>query len=212
MKNSLPKFILINTATEPDQALEQITLASKSGAPWVQLRLKKTPKPQILETASAALQARGPNTLLCLNDHPDLALAAKIPSLHLGKNDLHPMIARNMLGSKCIIGCTVNSVEDANRLAKYLDVIDYFGVGPWRYTSTKENLAPILSPEDYAQIVQILSPKPCYAIGSITPEDLEQVQKLGLYGVALASDVFAHQSPQSRISVWKQLLDTPQED
>lgn len=204
----LPKYILINTASTVEEALSQIQIASEAGAPWVQLRLKHSPKDQIRAAALAAQKNAGPNTLLCLNDHPDLVLATKIPCVHLGKNDLHPLRARNLLGPKTLIGCTVNSIEDAQRLAKYAQHIDYFGVGPWRFTGTKENLAPILSPEDFREICKIL-PRPCYAIGGIKPEDWPLAQELGLYGLAIAGDVFDHPSPQSRISVWNQLFEPP---
>jgi thiamine-phosphate pyrophosphorylase len=54
---------------------------------------------------------------------------------------------------------------------------DYIGLGPLRFTDTKEKLSPVLGFEGYQRIVENLKeqslelPK-IFAIGSIIPEDI----------------------------------------
>ena len=87
------------------------------------------------------------NATLILNDHVHLVKEIGANGVHLGKSDMSPVKARELLGSNYIIGGTANNMEDIRQLHK--SGVDYIGLGPFRFTRTKKNLAPILGIEGY---------------------------------------------------------------
>ena len=88
--------------------------------------------------------------ILVIDDYVDIAKELELDGVHLGKNDMNPIEARNILGGKPIIGVTANSYED---IECYSCVdIDYIGLGPYRFTTTKKNLSPILGIDKYKNI------------------------------------------------------------
>ncbi len=170
--------------------LEQVQALLAGGADWVQYRTKR-PMPlaeRIAEAATLVDLAQRSKAQLIVNDSIEVALRSRADGLHIGKLDMDPVRARNILGPKKILGGTVNSLADAVRAVE-LGVFDYVGVGPWRFTPTKERLAPILSREEFAEILAVLGPLPAVLIGGIVLEDLPAVHALGAHGVAVTGAV-----------------------
>jgi thiamine-phosphate pyrophosphorylase len=96
--------------------------------------------------------------------------------------------ARLILGNTKIIGGTANTFEDA--LQRTAENCDYIGLGPFQFTTTKQNLSPILGLEGYRLIVRQMKAKniqiPIYAIGGITLENVESLMKTGIHGIAVS--------------------------
>ena len=73
----------------------------------------------------------------------------------------------------------------------HLAKVDYIGLGPFRFTTTKENLSPILGLEGYAKLIEQCRKEnidiPVIAIGGIVPEDITEIIETGIYGVAVSS-------------------------
>ena len=73
--------------------------------------------------------------------------------------------------------------------------IDYIGLGPFRFTVTKENLSPVLGIEGYQKIfaelkeVPSLPIPPIIGIGGITKEGVPELLSTGLYGVAVSGAI-----------------------
>ena len=86
--------------------------------------------------------------------------------MHLGVFDDCAKMARVELGEEKLIGETVHSYQEASAV-KSRGVCDYVGLGPFRKSSTKRELIPSLSRDDYIRIIQFLEPIPCYLIGGI---------------------------------------------
>ena len=59
--------------------------------------------------------------------------------------------ARQLLGEAFIIGGTANTFEDV--VQHYRAGADYLGIGPFRFTTTKKNLSPVLGLEGYTAIL-----------------------------------------------------------
>ena len=80
--------------------------------------------------------------------------------------------ARQILGEAFIIGGTANTFEDV--LLHYRAGADYLGIGPFRFTTTKQNLSPVLGLEGYVSILAQMQEAhielPVVAIGGITYE------------------------------------------
>jgi thiamine-phosphate diphosphorylase len=105
--------------------------------------------------------------------------------VHLGSEDLSPVLARRILGPGAIIGASVGSSEEVPRGAE----ADYWGVGPYRSTSTKPDAGEALGPEGLRRIVSLAGGRPCIAIGGVRPEDSAAIQEAGCAGVAVASGI-----------------------
>jgi thiamine-phosphate pyrophosphorylase len=182
----LPKLHYVSQTKEGLTHLEAIENACQAGCKWVQLRMKEVSFEVYLETAIAAKKiCQTYGAKLTINDNAQVALESGADGLHLGKKDLTPSKARTIVGD-LIIGGTANTWEDVLRLSK--EPIDYIGLGPLRYTSTKDNLSPILGLEGYQTILNQMKiaeiDLPVYAIGGIGLDDIEAVLGTGVRGIA----------------------------
>ena len=166
---------------------DQATQLCKAGAKWIQLRMKSAPPQVVKRTADKILPVcRDHGVLLIINDHFQVALETGAGGAHLGKTDFPWAEARSIAGPEMVIGGTVNSLEDA-QAALASRSLDYVGVGPFRQTRTKENLAPIIEETDLEEIVDFLGDLPKVFIGGVTPGDLPVIAHLGADGVAVSS-------------------------
>ena len=86
-----------------------------------------------------------------IDDHVELVKELHADGVHLGKKDMPIAEARQILGKDFIIGGTANTFEDVQM--HYQAGADYIGCGPFRFTTTKKNLSPILGLEGYKAIV-----------------------------------------------------------
>ena len=96
--------------------------------------------------------------------------------------------ARELLGDKKIIGGTANTYEDV--IQRYHEKCNYVGLGPYKFTITKEKLSPIVGLEGYKEIISKLENKgveiPIFAIGGILEEDINPILNTGIYGIAVS--------------------------
>jgi thiamine-phosphate pyrophosphorylase len=108
--------------------------------------------------------------------------------VHVGKEDLPVREARRILGEGKIVGGTANMLDDIRE--HYRGGADYIGLGPYRYTTTKKKLSPILGLEGYREIMRQMAVErvvvPVYAIGGIGVEDVGGLAEAGVYGVAFS--------------------------
>ncbi len=166
---------------------EQVTQLCEAGAKWIQLRMKSAAPHLVERTARKILPVcRDHDVLLIINDQFQVALETGAGGVHLGKTDIPWAEARSMAGPEMVIGGTVNSLADA-RDALASRSLDYAGVGPFRQTKTKENLAPVLERPELEEILHFLYDLPKVVIGGVTPADLPGIADLGADGVAVSS-------------------------
>lgn len=159
--------------------------AERGGVTAVQLRLKDASPRETLRVARALVTALSVPVLL--NDRPDLALAAGAAGVHLGADDLPVALARRVLPPAMIVGA---SVGDASEVPNGLEA-DYWGIGPWRTTTTKPGAGPALGAEGFRRLVARAGGRPCIAIGGVRPEDVPTVIDCGGVGVAVVSGILA---------------------
>lgn len=180
--------------------IEGAKAALEGGCTWIQLRMKDTPSHEILATALRLRElCDGYGATLIIDDHVELVIAAKAHGVHLGKMDTSPAQAREILGDHFIIGGTANTWEDMERLVE--QGVNYIGLGPFRYTTTKKNLSPILGLEGYAAVMKKCREQrintPTVAIGGITKEDIAELLRTGVTGIALSGTILQALNPQA---------------
>ena len=177
---------------------EGIRMALEGGCRWIQLRMKDAHAEEIIACAEEVIPlCRRHGAKFLLDDHVELVRQLGADGVHLGKNDMPVDEARKILGPDIIIGGTANTIEDIIRLHK--QGADYIGCGPFRFTTTKKNLSPILGLDGYKSIVlkmkELGIDLPIVAIGGITVEDIPAVMGTGVSGIALSGAILGAPDP-----------------
>lgn len=186
--------------------LDSVRLALEGGCRWIQLRIKDMDDHEVLPIAIEAQRlCKQYNATFIIDDRVEMVKELKAHGVHLGKNDMPIAEARKILGNDFIIGGTANTFDDV--MAHYQASANYIGCGPFRFTTTKKNLAPILGLEGYRNIVAQMREHnislPIVAIGGIEQDDIAAIMQTGVSGVALSGVVLRADDP---IQKMKQII------
>lgn len=186
--------------------VEGARMALEGGCKWIQLRMKDASDDEVRQ-AAAEIQpmCKEHEAVFLLDDRVELVKELHADGVHLGKNDMPIDEARRILGEEYIIGGTANTFEDIQRIAA--QGADYIGCGPFRFTTTKKNLAPVLGIEGYRDIIAKMRNAginiPMVAIGGITPDDIDEILATGVQGIAVSGTVLNADDP---VAMMKSLL------
>ena len=178
--------------------VEGARMALEGGCKWIQLRMKGATDDEV-RAAAAAIQplCKQHEAVFVIDDRVGLAKELKADGVHLGKNDMPVGEARHVLGEDFIIGGTANTFEDIERLHR--EGADYIGCGPFRFTTTKQNLAPVLGLDGYFTLVNRMRAAgillPVVAIGGIRFEDIPDIMRTGVRGIAVSGAVLGAPDP-----------------
>jgi thiamine-phosphate pyrophosphorylase len=157
----------------------------RGGASAVQLRLKRA---SARELAAAARRLHAAVRIpILINDRPDVALAVGAAGVHLGPDDLPVALARRIAPEGLVVGASVGSEAETAAAG----TADYWGVGPWRVTTTKSDAGDALGGQGFARLVRLAGARPCIAIGGVRPDDVPAVIAAGGAGVAVAAGILA---------------------
>lgn len=184
--------------TEKYSYYDSARMALEGGCRWIQLRMKDA-SPEEVEQEALRVQAlcRTYHAIFIIDDHVELVKKLHADGVHLGKHDMPVAEARRLLGNGFIIGGTANTFDDVKM--HYEAGADYIGCGPFRFTTTKKNLSPILGLEGYRRIVSQMKEAginlPIVAIGGITREDIPAILQTGVTGVALSGTILRADNP-----------------
>lgn len=173
-------------------------LALEGGCRWVQLRMKEATEAEFMAAAAEIGRlCKEHGATFVLDDHVEWVEKTGADGVHLGKNDMPIDEARKILGSDKIIGGTANTFEDVERL--YRQGADYIGCGPFRFTTTKKNLSPVLGLEGYQHIVDQMKSHgidlPIVAIGGILESDIKSIFATGVSGIAVSGGILNAENP-----------------
>lgn len=196
--NEACKFQFISHQTEKMSYLEGIHAALTGLCPWIQLRMKGATDDEVRPIAWKVKEwCKIMSAVFIIDDRVNLVKEVGADGVHLGKNDMPIAEARQILGEDFIIGGTANTFEDV--MAHYEAGADYIGCGPFRFTTTKEKLSPILGLEGYRHIVAEMKAHhvniPIVAIGGITREDIPGIMQTGVSGIALSGSIINAADP-----------------
>ena len=178
--------------------VEGALLALEGGCRWIQLRMKDAEEAEFVSAAKQiAAMCKEYGATFLLDDHVEWVEQTGADGVHLGKNDMPVDEARKLLGADRIIGGTANTFEDVERL--WRQGANYIGCGPYRFTTTKKNLSPVLGIEGYRHIVGQMKEHginlPVVAIGGILQPDIKDVMATGVSGIAVSGAVLNAENP-----------------
>lgn len=188
----------ISHGDSADAQLQGIEAVLQGGCRWVQLRMKDAPQATVAEVGRKAAElCRRFGATFIIDDHVELVHLLGADGVHLGKNDMQPDEARRLLGPAKIIGSTANTLGDIRAAAAA--GADYIGLGPFRFTTTKKNLSPVLGLEGYRSIIAAARAEgialPIVAIGGITACDVAPIRQAGAAGIAVSGSILRAENP-----------------
>lgn len=182
--------------------LDSVRIALLGGCRWIQLRIKNATDDEVRPTAIEAQRlCREAGATFIIDDRVELVRELRADGVHLGKNDMPIAAARQLLGPGFIIGGTANTFADVKAISEAGG--DYVGCGPFRFTTTKEKLSPILGLDGYRHIVSRMQAEgiciPIVAIGGIEADDIQPILATGVTGIALSGAVLRADNPVEKM-------------
>ena len=201
----LGRLQFISHYTEEVSYLEGCRMALEGGCRWIQLRVKGAPDEEVFPLAIQVQRlCKEHDAVFLIDDRVALVKEIGADGVHLGKNDMPVSEARQLLGEEYIIGGTANTMDDICALIG--QGVDYIGCGPFRFTTTKEKLSPLLGAEGYRKLLEAMEEQqlttPLVAIGGITLEDLPLLHSVGVKGFAVSGAILHAPDPVAATRQW----------
>ncbi|WP_462418984.1 thiamine phosphate synthase [Kytococcus sp. Marseille-QA3725] len=183
----LTLYLVTDTARCGERGVPAVVReAVAGGVTCVQLRDKELDDEAFVHLGLEVREAlAGTGVPLLLDDRVHLVHRVGADGVHIGQEDMPPVMARRELGPNALIGLSTHSVEEvraANELPE--GTLDYIGIGPVWPTPTKAAHAPAIGPEG-ARAMRAASRHPGVAIGGISLDSLAELRDTGAEGIAV---------------------------
>jgi thiamine-phosphate pyrophosphorylase len=181
------------TQTRGRDLLVVLEQTLQGGVRAVQLREKDLSASELFVLAEKTRKlCQRYDALLFVNDRVDVALAVGADGVQLGTASIPIEAARELLGPRKIIGASTHSLGEANEAVQH--GADFILFGPVYFTPSKASYGSPQGLEALKKIVEKIS-LPVYAIGGIKLDNIEDVRRTGVRGVALISAVMSAKNP-----------------
>jgi thiamine-phosphate pyrophosphorylase len=172
------------------------------GARLVQFRHKSVYTRKSYEDLEAiAALCRAAGAQLIVNDRADFA-AIFDAGLHVGQDDLPPLLARRVMGGR-MLGLSTHTETQLRAAAD--EPVDYVALGPIFRTDSKRNADPEVGVQNLKTWRPLVA-KPLVAIGGITLENAEAVLAAGADCVAVIGALLPERSElgqvKARMETW----------
>ncbi len=173
---------------------ETVEAAIKGGAAIIQLREKNENEDEIIRKGKALLEiTQKYKAPLIINDSPEIAKKIGADGVHLGGEDKSVKEARKLLGGNAIIGVSCYGEIKSGINAEKAGA-DYAAFGTPYFTPTKPDRKP--TPFEILREAKEKLKIPVFAIGGITPENVVNVLKTGVDGIAVITAIFGQQDAE----------------
>lgn len=190
-------YVLIDAAISEAKFRPLVGQLVAGGVGMVQLRDKTLDDRQLIDRARLLIEevrssAGGTLPLVIINDRPDVAAIAGADGVHLGQEDMAVADARRIVGPQALVGASTHSIEQAR--AAVLEGANYIGAGP-TFPSTTKSFDQFPGVDFLTQVAAEIR-LPTFAIGGITPENLDEVLATGITRVAVSGALANASAPQ----------------
>jgi len=185
-------YVLMDGQGSAEQLVKLAGGLAKAGVDAIQLREKTLDDRELVDRARLLRDVtRDENTLLFVNDRPDVAVLADADGVHVGQEDLSVKDARKIVGTGRLVGVSTHSLQQARDAA--VDGADYIGCGPTFPSGTKEfECFPGL---DLLHAVRQEISLPAFAIGGIGRQNVQEVLAAGFTRIAVSGAVIDVHDP-----------------
>jgi len=187
-------YVLIDGRSSFDEFGGLVDSLIEAGVHVIQLRDKRLNDRELLERAQLLRKlTTESNTLMVVNDRPDVAALARADGVHVGQEELSVKDARTIVGPNMLVGVSTHSIEQARQAV--LDGANYIGVGPTFPSNTKsfQHFPGV----DLLRVVAAEIRLPAFAIGGIHRNNLDQVLAAGFTRIAISGAITDAQNPAS---------------
>ena len=171
--------------------------AVRAGVKMLQLRMKHTPREEIVKVAHEVRAiTRGTTTRFIVNDDPSIAAEVEADGVHVGQDDMSVAEVRAKFPSLGIVGLSTHNLDQAR--AAISQKPDYIGVGPVWATPTKDIPDPTLGVETAIKMVNLV-PFPAVCIGGIDLNRIPELVRAGARNFAVVRAVCAADDPDAAL-------------
>ena len=179
MIKNLPRFYgITDTKRFGDNIEEQLLIMKKNKVGIVQLREKHLSPEELFQLAKKVRKiTKKLNMLLTINDRLDIAILVGADGVHLPEKSI-PIKAIKEKFPNLIVGKSCHSLECAKKSEE--EGADYIYISPIFYVEGKKEPIGLEGLKEVIKEVSI----PIYALGGIKKENMEDVLKTGVYGIA----------------------------
>ncbi|WLR41377.1 thiamine phosphate synthase [Bacillus carboniphilus] len=203
---NLPKDLSLYLVTDERMdftlQLKKIEEAIKGGVTMVQLREKKIDGGEFLKRAKQLKKLTSSyNVPFVINDRIDIALAVEADGIHIGQTDIPLSDAKKMVPKTMFIGVSVKTMDQAKEAEQ--EGADYVGIGSVFPTETKED-AERITLDLLGNITSSIS-IPSVAIGGINQNNIEQLTKSKIDGVAVVSSILSAKDSKKALNNFQYL-------
>lgn len=177
-----------------------IRQAAMGGISCFQIR-DKFPGQDFIALCHKIKQALAPFKIpIIINDWPEICQKVGANGVHLGQSDMHPNIARKILGPNAIIGLSLDNWQNAID-ANTLDSINYVTASPVFPSLTKLGYTEFWGLEKLKELTKF-SKHPVTAIGGINHENVSAVMNAGSAGIAVVSSILESSNPEQASQIF----------
>lgn len=138
-----------------------------------------------------------------INDNINVAIKCNADGIHVGQHDMNALDVRQKIGSKMILGVSVQTPQQAINAEE--NSADYLGVGAVFSTHSKPD-ADYVSHQTLQDICDSVS-IPVVAIGGINKHNILELRGTGVDGVALISAIFSSKDIEAECKQLRNLSD-----
>jgi thiamine-phosphate pyrophosphorylase len=196
-------YLVVDSAPEPHTLPDLLRAAAAGGVDMLELRDKRLPDDELAAVANAARAlCQRIGLLLTVDDRPAVALQAGADGVHLGRDDMPALEARELLGRDMLIGLSCHSEQEV--AAARNAPVDYISVGPFRESRTKPGRPAVGAPllryaAEHARV-------PFFAVGGLDAENLAEALAAGASRIAVSHAVLSAADPEQAARALREQL------
>lgn len=190
--------------SDNDTFYKNIEESLEGGVTFLQLREKNLDIDSFFKEAVKIKElCKNYNVPFIINDNVEIALKSNADGIHVGQDDMGVKKVRKLIGKDKILGVSVQTVEQA--LLAQSQGANYLGVGSI-FTTTSKDDAKSVSINTLKEICNAVS-IPVVAIGGIDKDNVKQLSKTGISGIAVISAIYANKNIKSATTKLKELIE-----
>ncbi|MEO1496752.1 MAG: thiamine phosphate synthase [Planctomycetota bacterium] len=202
-------YVLVEGGESEEDFVGRIRELCVAGVDVLQLRDKRLGDRELLGRARRLVEATADTeTLAIINDRPDIARLSGADGVHVGQDELSVSDARAIAGPQTLIGVSTHSPAQLKQAVA--DGANYVGLGP-TFPSTTKRFDSFPGTE-YLRHAAGATSLPAFAIGGVTPENLDEVLGAGIRRIAVASAVTEADDPAAAAKRLLERLEAAQSD